>query len=277
MAKRHRKQQREHWSPSSLDMLFTCPESFRRRYIEGDKIPPGIAMIRGTAVHGAANVNFSQKIETHEDLSVSDIKDAAAAGFEAELAGGYLLTSDEEGQGAKNVLGAAKDQAVMMAECHAVQQAPQYQPAMVEQGFNIALPGDRDLLGYIDMADVDGVVVDLKTASKKKSQADADNSLQLTAYAAGYRALTGEPPSDLRLETIIQTKKACVRDVVSTDRTDADFEALAERINAAEQLLQAGVFLPAPVGSWKCSPRWCGYFSTCRFVNRERLSAASEA
>ncbi|HEV3340915.1 MAG TPA: PD-(D/E)XK nuclease family protein [Pirellulales bacterium] len=262
-----------HLSASQLDMISKCPEQWRRRYVEGEVIPPGIAALKGKAVHRPAEINFRQKIETHDDLPVKEFIDLAADAFEAELAGGYLLTPEEEVRGRKTVLGEAKDATVKMAIFHATDQAPDYQPELVEQQFRIALPGPHDLVGVIDMADDARRVVDLKTSGKAKSQGDADGSIQLTAYAAGYRVLTGEQPTELRLDTIVQTAKTTRRDVVSTARGPADFRALAARLNVVERQIESGIFPPAPVGAWYCGPKYCGYWSTCKFVNAEREAA----
>jgi len=272
------KTEKPHLSASQLDMISKCPEQWRRRYIEGEIIPPGIAALKGKAVHKPAEVNFRQKIETHDDLPVEEFRGLAASAFEAELAGGYLLSSEEEGRGRAVVIGEAKDATVRMAAFHATDQAPDYQPELVEQQFRIVLPGSHDLVGVIDMADEDRRVVDLKTSGKAKNQADADGSIQLTAYAAGYRVLTGEPPAELRLDTIVQThgKKAGTtekRDIVTTARGPADFSALAQRLNIVTRQIESGIFPPAPVGSWWCSAKWCGFHSTCRFVNHERAEA----
>ena len=269
------KPDKPHLSASQLDMISRCPEQWRRRYLEGEIIPPGIAALKGKAVHRPAEVNFRQKIETHDDLPVEEFRGLAAAAFEAECLGGYLLTPEEEGRGRSVVLGEAKDATVKMAEFHANNQAPDYQPEFVEQQFRIALPGAHDLIGVIDMADDARRVVDLKTAGKAKSQSDADGSLQLTAYAAGYRVLAGEPPAELRLDTIVQTVKTTRRDVVTTSRGPADFRALAARLNVVERQIESGIFPPAPAGAWWCSTKFCGYARSCPFFNAEREATAN--
>jgi RecB family exonuclease len=266
-----------HISQTQLESLCRCPEAYRRRYIEGERIPPGIALLKGSAFHKGAETNFRQKLASHEDLPVDEIKEATAAAFESSLAGSYSLSEEEVSRGAAVTLGEAKDAVVALAEIHAEHQAPDYQPVLVEQPVTIVLPSaSRDLLGIIDLADDKGRVVDLKTSGKKKNQNEADTSVQLTVYAAPYHAKTGGPPAELRLDTIVQSKKSVSRDVLTTDRGTADFRALANRINVALHIIDAGIFLPASPGSWWCASRWCGFWSTCRFVNSERKAKAVE-
>lgn len=257
-----------HLSATQMELYSKCPEAYRRRYIEGEKIPPGVAMAKGTGLHRAAEVNFRQKIDSHRDLPTSDIVDAAVAGFEAELAQGVAFDAEETSIGPENVIGQAKDDVADLAEVHARTQAPDYQPVLVEESVRIELPGPRDLLAVIDLADDRRRVVDFKTARKSKTQGDVDGSVQLTVYAAAHQALTGEAPSLVRLDTIVQTARKTERQVIDSTRDEADLVALSHRINAITAAVDAGVFPPTTPGNWMCSARWCGFYRDCKFVAR---------
>lgn len=264
-----------HLSASQLESYCRCPEAYRRRYLDGDIIPPGIAMLKGTGFHAGAKANFSQKIETHRDLPAEDIVAAAVADFETQTKGSVSFTDDEIGRGVQNVIGEATDDLSAMARAHAEQQAPDYQPRMVEQSIRIELPNaPRDLLAIIDLADDYNRIVDFKTAGKSKSQSDADTSVQLTVYAAAFEHETGESPSEVRLDTIVRTTKATKRQVLSSSRDGNDFSALARRMNVVTSAIAAGSFPPATPGAWWCGPKWCGYFHTCPYVNSERKALA---
>jgi hypothetical protein len=269
--------ERPYVSPSQLDMFCRCGEQYRRRYLEKEIIPPGIAALKGTGFHRGAETNMRQKLESHVDLPPSQIVEAAVAGFEAQLAGGVQLSDEEVAVGMRKVVADAKDDVAEMALVHAQDQAPDYQPVLVEERVTIALPGPRDLLGIIDLVDSHHRVVDFKTSGKKKAQSEVDNSVQLTVYAAAYQRLTGHIPSEVRLDTVVRTKTRCDRQVLSSQRTGADFNALANRINVIVQAIEAGSFTPAAPGSWCCSPKWCGYWSECPFVNSERRDAAERS
>lgn len=262
-----------HWSPSSLEMLAKCGEQWRRRYLEGEIIPPGIAAVQGTGVHAGAAANYRQKIDSHIDLPKADIVDAAVEGFKAGVAGGLILTPEEVAVGRDKVLGQATDQVVSLASLHADEVAPAYQPVAVEERIRISLPGPRDMLGVVDLITDGRLVVDHKTAGKAKTQDEADSSFQLTYYAAAHAARFGAVPSELRLEVLVKTQKP-KRQVLSTQRDSGDFRALAARIDAANRAVSSGTFVPAPVGAWWCAPKWCGYWASCPFVNRERAQAA---
>lgn len=266
-----------YFSPTQLDMLTRCGEQYRRRYIEGEKIPPGAALLQGAAMHDVAATNFRQKIYSARDLKVDDMVEMADANFTSKLAGeGIWLSAEERSRGQDVVIEESRARARGFAQIHAQQQAPDYQPEMVEERHQIELPGPYDLLGILDLADNKKRLVDLKTASRKKYGDDAEKSVQLTVYAAIYRQKRGEMPSEIRLDVAVQTAAGnCSRQVLATTRARGDFEALINRINTAARIVQAGAFMPAEPGNWICSPKFCGYWDTCRYVNSERKAAAN--
>lgn len=266
---------KKHFSPSSLNMLFRCGEQYRRSYMEGEKIPPGVAAVKGRAVHGAAEVNFEQKVESHRDISKSQAQEAAAAAYESALNDGVTFSTSDRATGESKVLAEAKDRAIVMTDAHMDVQAPEYQPVLVEQRVRLELPQlEHDLVGIVDMVDSKNRVVDLKTSKRKKNQHEADHSIQLTAYAAMTRQLTGKSPEELRLDVLVDKKSGVERQVVRTYRGDPAYDALAARIQVAEKMVQAGLFAPVDPGHWCCHPSWCGYWDSCPYVDSERKGKA---
>lgn len=258
-----------HLSASAMDTYCRCPEAYRRSYIEKEKIPPMVAALRGRGMHHGAKVNFTQKMETHVDLPARDIIDAGIAQYETEVAGGLTLDYEEASRGAKVVVAESKDLLHHVLGFHAQEQAPHYQPILVEHFVRLELSGPRDLVGVIDVATT-SVVADFKNAKRSKSQGDVESSIQLTTYAAMYKAETGELPKAVALDTIVTLKKETRRQLLISDRNEADLLALRNRINAINHAIDAGSFPPAAPGSWNCSDRWCGYYRTCPFVNGGR-------
>lgn len=260
-----------HLSNTQLDMLSRCGEAYRRRYEEGERIPPGVRQLKGSGVHGAAETNFRQKKQSHRDLPVADMRDLAAAKFDERLQReSVLLEPDEKSRGKRKVLGEAKDQAVKMAEFHAYHQAPSYQPVIVEERVRITLSGPRDLVAVLDLADDLDRVVDFKNGAKRYSQRDADSSTQLSVYDVAFEALTKRPAKELVLDTLVTHVKSFERDKLTTRRTRDDRLALAHRIESAARVIQAGIYTPASPSDWYCSAKWCGYHATCPFVNGKR-------
>jgi PD-(D/E)XK nuclease superfamily len=267
--------EKPHVSYSQLNLFANCAEAYRRRYIENEIIPPGIAALRGRAVHVAAELNHRQKLTTGVDLPLQDLVDAAATGFDTAKREGYWLTPDEESEGADHALGHAKDRAVKLTGLYASAVAPAIQPAMVEERIRIVLPDSpADILGVLDVATTDGRIKDLKTAGRSKSQLDADTSLQLSVYALTYHAKTGQHAAGCDMEVLVDTAVP-KHQRLTTVRTRRDFEVLVARTNALLNARKAGIFPPANLGHWLCGPKYCGYFLTgCPYVNADRRAAA---
>ena len=186
---------------------------------------------------------------------------------------GIDATWDAIAAGRKASVGAAKDTAIRLTDLYASRAAPTIMPALVESEFTIGLPGEIELAGRLDVATVDGRVLDLKTRGRSMNQRDADSSVQLTMYAVGYRALAGKPPSGVGLEVLVDTSTPKHQRLVSS-RSEGDIAALVARINALAKARSSGAFLPVEAGHWLCGPKYCGYWTSCPFVNSQRAAAA---
>jgi len=259
-------------SSTRLETMWRCGEQYRRRYVEHEVIPPGIALLVGTGVHAGAQTNFAQKIETHVDLPIDEVIEAAVAGFESRLRKeSYELTREEASRGARRVIAEATDQVAAMAEILAIEVVADYQPVAVEVATLVELPGPMNMIMVTDLRDDEGRVTDFKTAGRKKSPDEVHRSTQLTAYAVAYRVDMGCDPTEVRLDTLLKTKKV-ERQVLVSRRDDADYDVLAARIDATVKAIEAGIYVPTSPTNWQCSERWCGYARTCPYFSQRTSS-----
>lgn len=261
-----------HLSASQLGLLARCGEAYRRRYLEGEIIPPGIAAAKGKAFHNGVEMNMRQKLYTDRDLPASEIVERAVASFEHEVEN-VELTPVEKRKGKKKVVHESVGTVVEFAKAHARFQAPEYRPKYIEHRIDIPLD-DRDLIGYIDLVDSNNRVIDFKTSGRRTPQSAVEESVQLTTYAAWHMAnlvhpTTNEPMSivPVRLDILTSTRQGVERIVHDSIRTRDDLVALSNRVDTALKLLRAGCFMPAEPSSWMCSPTWCGYWSTCPYIS----------
>ena len=260
---------------SHLNLFDECGVAYARRYVDGEVIPPGIAALRGSGVHGAAEVNHKQKKNSRRDLPKKELIDIAVAVFEdRKHRDGFRLTPEEMKIGVRPMIARTTEVVTALTGLYADKVAPNIQPAFTEEKIRIRVADNVVMSGTLDVATVDKRIADFKTSTRAKSQTDADRSLQLSQYGLLYKGLTSEFPSGFDLEQLIDAKKP--RHVpLRTTRTTDDYRALVNRINIMITSRQAGIFAPASVGSWICSPKWCGYWNTCPYVNSERRAAAS--
>lgn len=259
----------ERISWSDIDSLSVCGQ--RHYYARIEKIvrPPGVSMIRGSSVHRSAETSLGYKLANGgEMLPVEALESVAADYVKDAMDGELLIDGDYDGMTIAEVRGVVTDEAVSLAREHRQHLAPQITPAAIEVKVEVppssALPAT--FVGIIDVIDGERIR-DLKTKRKSPGKADADLSDQLTGYEILYRAKEGKPSHGLALDFVWRTPKSgkVSHATQETTRDVSDMAVFVRRANAAIRTLEAEVFLPAPVDSWVCSPKYCGYTELCPF------------
>lgn len=258
---------------SHLSMFTRCGEQYRRRYLEGIIIAPGMALHVGVGTHASVELNLKAKLATGALLPQDAVQDAARDGVVKSIeASGVTLDADEKAAGLKAAQGAAVDMAVALSIVHHLQVAPKVNPAHIERPWVLELRGSKyDLAGRIDIqetgeAATPGTIRDTKTCARSPAAGDADSKDQLTMYALAALTLDGAIPP-LVMDYLVKTKvpKAVTQ---STVRTQEDLGVLLRRIEVMISAIQHGVFVPASQENWWCSPRWCGYFDSCPYARK---------
>lgn len=257
-----------HISPSSLESFLKCPHRYYLERILGHRPAKRVHQVVGNAVHNAARVNFEFKKSTGDDVDLEYLEDAAVQ-YISEVSGTEGLDPQDfiPGGDVARVMEDAASQARNLVRVFRQQVAPEYMPNLIEHRFRIPLDGmSHDLLGIIDLGETDrDIVMDIKTAGKKWSAGDADDSVQATFYDMAYEGLVGRPAKELRFEVL--TKSKYERQCVRTYRDKSHRWALIYRVRAMIAMLDAGVFPPAPSsGAWWCGETQCPHFSDCKYT-----------
>lgn len=252
---------KEHLSYSQLSSFLRCGEAYRRRYIEGEIIPPGIALIKGSSVHRGIEYNGRQKIETKLDLKKSDIVDYTVNEYEARTTNEEIKI--DKGEKKADIIGAGKDSVVSLAGLYADEVSPTIQPVEVEKEIDIDFSGIK-IKSIIDCIDENGNVRDFKTAGRSKNQKEVDESLQLAIYSLAYEAAFNKLPLYLILDVLVDTKKPKYQNLFISPPNGV-LRQVNYTVQAVHNAIQKGVFLPAAEGSWSCSEKFCGYWETCPF------------
>lgn len=259
---------------TGLNMMSFCGEQFRRRYIENEIIPPGVAAVVGKATDRAVTRNLQHKIDTDTLLPIEEVLDCARDEFETTWKHeGVRLSDDEVAEGVEQVKGDAIDKAVRLSALHASAVAPAIRPTHVQRAIVVEIKGyDFDLAMTLDVQEGAIRIRDTKTAAKSPHADAADDSDQLTQYALGVFVVDGSIPREVTLDYLVDNKTPVAKTLTST-RDHDDFTILLHRIEAATLAIQRGVFVPARRSDPMCSPKYCGYFSTCRYVRAPKSVA----
>lgn len=256
-------------SVSQVGTFSRCPEQWRRRYIEKEVIPPGIAARVGTGVHKGAEVNWKEKVQTGRDEPLNVVQDAARDAYKKGLLDGVYIPPQEKGS-AKKDMAEGVDVVTSLAEVFHRDMAPTIMPRYVEKKVEYQDPRlPVPFIGYIDLITEDLRLSDMKTAARSWSQAKADEDLQATGYWKFVQELLGQEPSSITFDVLVKNKTPKYQ-VIETTRQAADWDALVARCQTMLKMVEAGIFPPAETGSWICSPRFCGYWWTCPYIPKHK-------
>lgn len=254
---------------SHVTMAEKCGEAYRRRHIEGEKMPPGISLHVGKATHKAGELDLKCKVSTGKLIPDDEIKDIARDKFLHDCkAYGIHLDDEEVRSGENKVVGEATDQAVKLASLYHENLSPIIEPISIEhieRRWVVEANGyPFDLGGRIDVQET-GIIRDTKTSKATPSQATVDGSEQYTMYAMAVKVLDGEIPT-IRQDSLVKNKTLKI-DTKTTTRTQDDFRMLMARLSRFAEVIEKGIFLPARREDWWCSEKFCGYAKTCPFFN----------
>lgn len=254
-----------HWS--HIQMYTKCAEQYRRRYIMGDKLPPGIALIAGSGFHTGVEKTLTHKLETGELPPIEQTTEAACDKVKDMFNDEVFLNDDEQQEGVDKLKGIVIDTAVKCASVHHQILAPQVNPKHIERKWVLEIPQlSMELAGTIDCDEGD-IVDDWKTAAKSPRDTEADESGQLTMYSMAKYFIDGNIPKS-RLGFVIKTKEPKAK-FQETTRTKEDFEPLLKIIGRVREGIEKQVFPFASSMSprpFYCCPKYCGYYKTCEGV-----------
>ena len=261
-------------SPTRLDMLARCGMQYFFRYVEGLRLPPGVAMVQGTAVHRAVEQDLRHKRDHGKLMTLPAVEDCAAEALENTWLGEEpALDAEERAIGRSVVKARAKDDAVYMVSLHHRELAPSIIPVHLEREFRLELTNfPFDLVGVMDVQEPDAIR-DVKVSGRAPDPEAAEISVQLTTYALAAKVLDGQAPAAVTLDYLVHPKgKLPYQEVLKSTRGEEDFARLLRRVEAAARVIQAGAFMPAVPDAWNCSPKWCGFYAdVCPFGRRHRV------
>jgi hypothetical protein len=248
-------------SHSSLALFWRCPERWRRRYLEREREPLGAPAALGGAVGAALAAHLAAKLRG-KTLSLLDTDDLFCAEWAQRAPAARL------GKGETPQLLRRQGRALVVAYLARI--APSLRPESVERKLELRFDGQADwsVVGYLDLEDASGEIIDLKVRGRHLSQADADQSTQATLYLLA-RALEGRPAPRFVFHSLRRTKSGVDIALVPTRRTPAQLDAMERRVaqtaRAIARCAETGDWpLAAPDGWWcGAGEHGCPHFAAC--------------
>ena len=236
-------------SPSSVNKFaYGCQVKWF--YAKVLRLPEtrGAALALGSAVHDALLGNYTVKLDRREDMPVADVQDLFRA-FLGDQLEQCVLTAEDDAADLETC-------GEVMVSMYMERVAPEVQPAAIEKKVE-GFIGDVPVCGYIDVLDVDGKIIDLKTAAKKPSNVPAPYRNQITTYSMLEPAASGVA----RLDTMTKTKTVGLHQT-TFEVSDADRKLTERLYSIAREQMRSGVYLPNR-DSYTCSRTYCSHWERC--------------
>jgi hypothetical protein len=254
--------------PSSVGNFHDCPQRWFQTHILGVRSWSGYAAMRGTAVHKAAEIIWSESIKAGSKVfSLDAAKDAAAQSVDDEMESDereVRLYDFETKEG-------AIDDAVRGAEVYAKEIVTQVDiPVSVETYLKSDINDTISINGTFDAYTKGGTIVDIKTTSRKAVPSKYVD--QMSIYARLAEANGMSPNWKMSIENIVFLKndiKAHIfespLDFAGTKRKIDDIVARVEWYR--KNPYDGHMVFPANTGSYLCSDKYCPAYDTCYLRN----------
>lgn len=224
-------------SPSQVRCFMDCQVRWWFKYKLRLPDPPTGKLALGKAVHSALSENFAQKLETREDLPL--------AGVLALYRQAWAVERDQtEFRDEENSFELAACGEGLVAK-YMDEVAPLIDPEGVEIRVQGEIAGVA-VQGWIDVLDVHGRIIEIKTAARRPSSVEPDHRFQLATYVQ----LTCGASGEVRIDTLVKTKTPAVvtqsfaigpKDILATQRL---FDSARRRCNQNDSCRTA---CPSPV------------------------------
>ena len=258
---------------TQLEMGLMCGLKYKFAVIDKIFRPDWINMKQGTCVHRSSEEDARTKIRDGVWLPLEDVKMIASQALKDEWEKGVMLKPDEKTVGDANLRGQAEDRVVALAACHHTDVAPNLEPEYVEREWAVTTPdGNTVIAGRMDIQESKvkrNRIHDIKTSKTKPAKNVEHLSPQMTIYSMASKVLDGVT-APITLDYLVGTKTKTYWEPRETTRDENDWNAVLWRINQFASMVEAGIFLPAPLISWWCDPFQCQFWDICPSVNNKR-------
>lgn len=242
----------KHISVTQMKMYIRCPLQYKFRYVDGLKIPPTGSLLLGKSIHSALENNYSQKIKTKKDLPTEQMTSMFSDTWESQVKATVFEDDEKPGQ--------VKDDGVKLISTYHTQVSPTISPKLVEKEFELAFSNvSYSLKGFIDLVDVDNIIIDHKTTKRSMPETDVASDIQLTCYALAHRSILGKVEKGLRFDVMVRNKTPKIQQI-ATARTQADIDRFLKILAYISKAIKEGIFYPCP--NYMCGI--CGYKELCQ-------------
>jgi len=236
-------------SPTQARTFLGCSARWWFKYGLSLPEPKTSSLAFGLAVHRALEINFLHKLESKENLETAGMVTIFRDCWMEQV--GQTVFRDDENP---RVLEKTGERLIAK---YMDEVAPLVEPAAVEIDVQGVI-GGVPVRGRIDLIDVHGRLVDIKTASRRPSCVPWDYAFQL----ATYRQITPGASGEARLDTLVKTNTVQLVQQ-SYEVGESDLRATQVLYPFIKESIRNGLYLPNR-DSMMCSRRHCAFWEHCQ-------------
>lgn len=246
----------DHLSYSSINSYLMCGEAWRRRYVLNEPAPVSDALVLGSAFHGAVEACLK---------GAPDLEAAYSQSWNQQL------ERDQNVAWETGAPGPTYDTGLRMLRAKPVKELLSQirdnfdaEHGLIERRVELHVPGvPIPIIGYIDVVTKDGIPGDFKTTSRMWAEGKAEDEMQPLFYLAALNQEGILVPNWTFRHYVFTKAQHPTAKVFEVQRKPSEVFGLFEVIRRAWEAIDKGAYL-MQTGTWKCSPKYCEYWNTCR-------------
>ena len=241
-------------SPSQVSTWNDCQFRWWAKYGLGLPDSRTAALALGTAVHYGIGSTWHNKLETGIDLPLETVIE--------NYAGKWAEESAKVEFGPKEDKEAMGKQGAVMIQKYMLEAEPAIHPQAVDYEVRGVIAG-VSVRGYIDLVQIDGTIVDLKTAGRTPSAISPAHLFQMTTYAQLAKDL--DLNGQAREDTLVKLKAP---KLVQLQHEIAlpDYHYVRQMYPAVQEQMRYGVYV-ANRASFLCTRAKCPFWRICEKEN----------
>ena len=271
-----------HLSQSSIGLYQRCPESFRRRYICGEKGPSNGPMFLGSMLDKTLAHYYRTRIDTGEGPSLAELQQFYKETWPE-------LREQEEGERGIDWSELRPEPAFEIGlgaiDVALTELVPKLgRPVAVQRKLEFSLTPDCEWVvqGFLDLEteaerpdapEPTKLVVDTKVKRAPLQQNRADTDLQASIYLTG-RWIEGNPAEEFWFAQLLRPGARRAKTgskITATRRTPSQMRMTRMRIARVAEAIVASYERYGPErpwsfaepGHWSCDARFCDHFRGC--------------
>ncbi len=241
-------------SYTQISTYLQCPWRYYLKYIEHIPEPRRKQLYFGSSIHEALNFHYVAK-NKQKTLEV----------FES------VFEEQAQEEGSEKIEEKEKQELKKLGKDMLINYLPKFEQldiADMEKEIIFDIDG-IEMIGYLDYILREGVIMDIKTSTRRWKPEDVKDSLQMRLYTLAYREYYGEKEKGVRIDVLLKNKKR-ENDSLVVWLKEGELDMARRIVYGVANAIDKHIFYPCNPSSWQC--RSCPYRKICEEGGKKSVS-----